>query len=131
MSGATRPIGPVGLSGSPRPVEQLVGGRPSDRELPVGGASMKTLLVAIRRGRTGGEVVESRQTSLPLRPFRQTQNQREHEIDCRLVPAHDLRADARGHLHVAASTVLARFITGARSAWSIQASADPVVEEGG
>src|SRR5450759_4591962 len=68
------------VSDSPRQVEELLGGRPSDRELPVGGAS--------------------------------------------------LSADARGHLQVAASTVLVRFITGARSSWSIQASADPVVEGG-
>jgi len=118
------------VSDSPRQVEQLLGGRPSDRELPVGGASMSALWVAIRRGRTGGEVVESRQTACHCGHSGTRCTSENTKSAAAPAPAQDLRADARGHLQVAASTVLVRFITGARSSWSIQASADPVVEGG-
>src|ERR1019366_5203308 len=56
------------VSDSPRQVEQLVGGRPSDRELPVGGASMSALWVATRRGRTGGGDVGARPAARPCGP---------------------------------------------------------------
>src|SRR5450759_5380158 len=91
---------------------------------------MSALWVATRRGCTGGEVVESWQTACHCGHSGTRCTSENAKSAAAPVPAQDLSADARGHLQVAASSVLVRFITGARSSWSIQASADPVVEGG-
>src|SRR5674476_481602 len=83
------------VSDSPRQVEQLLGGRPSDRELPVGGASMRALWVATRRGRTAGEVVESRQSACHCGRSGTRCTSENTKSAAAPVPAHDLSGCAR------------------------------------